>query len=114
MEKFFAVLIGKNGDYDDTTDFIYKISRLPVILGRDPNSEGSIQLTAVDSLMSRQHCKIEWDESNREFVLTALSRNSTVVDKQLVPQNTSCTLHHGSAIRVGRSRFYFQVAIPSD
>jgi hypothetical protein len=113
--RYLLRLQGKYGSEEESRDFDLGVGALPVSLGRAPNrTEGEppfhLTLDASDSLLSREHVKIEGTTGRYEIV--CLSKNGAVVDKKKVLKGARAPIKHQTAVRIGGCRFY--VVFPVD
>lgn len=112
----YARLTGRLGG-EGSQECQFFITDLPVYLGRVPlsdNSDGaSIVINGKDTLLSRQHVKIQWDPNNG-WQLLVLSKNGCTVDKTKYTKDDTVNLHDGSAIRIGHSHLYFTLPIVTE
>jgi pSer/pThr/pTyr-binding forkhead associated (FHA) protein len=111
----YARLTGKlSGGDDDSNDCLFYITELPVFLGRvqlqDSSLGASIVINADDSLLSRQHAKIQWSQTDG-WQMVVLSKNGCTVDKKKHSKDEIIQLHDGSAIRLGHAHLYFTLPI---
>ncbi|MCA9623895.1 MAG: FHA domain-containing protein, partial [Myxococcales bacterium] len=75
------------------------LEEAPVILGRQPGSEGSALL--VDDTVSRRHAEIRWDEATASHLLRDLgSSNGSRVGGERVT-TSPVILHDGAVVRLG-------------
>lgn len=113
--RYVMRLQGKCGNMEDCRDFELGIGSLPVSLGRAPNrTDGNppfhLTLDPSDSMLSREHIRIEG--ANGKFELICASKNGAVVDGKKILKEGRSPIRHHSAVRVGGVRFY--VVLPTD
>lgn len=88
----------------ETLDIV--VASLPVTLGRLETGPGRVCI-GQNSVVSREHARIDWNGASGEYELEVLSKNSCVVDKKLVGKGQKASLGSRSAVRIGNCRFYF-------
>jgi len=100
-------LVAVSGPDDGTLPKAVTMDRCPVVIGRQPSSDGvGCELVALeDSQASRSHVELHFEETTRMVRLRDLgSRNGTFVDGIRTLEGA---LPHGSVLRVGRTVFVY-------
>eukprot|EP00494_Astrolonche_serrata_P019276 UN19479 len=80
------------------------------ILGRESSSPCENLLPAGDEkTMSRQHCKIFWDETKDLWILQVISKNGLHCDVEKLEQHDKVELskNRPTSIRMGACKCYF-------
>ena len=88
------------------------LSTKEAFLGRNPQSPAattkSVHITiSQSSKVSKTACRIYLDEESDLFACENLSRNTIMIDRQPVEQNSARSLFHKSLIQIGDSIFFF-------
>ena len=112
----FAKLRGRTSPEEATDDIDLSITATRATLGR-PTTVGGASATeglflgiSAHKSISRAHAQVSWDgraKPSGKWSIVCLSKNGMTVDKFYWGKGETAALEHHSAVKIGRSMFYF-------
>lgn len=101
---------------DSYREFEYGVGNYPITMGRAvkrlDNPPYHLNLDPDDTLLSREHLKIDWNKALKCFEIECLSKNGIIVNKKRLNKSEKTELNHDSAIRAGTAKFYVNYPLP--
>lgn len=101
---------------DSYREFEYGVGNYPITMGRAvkrlENPPYHLNLDPDDTLLSREHLKIDWNPALKCFEIECLSKNGIIVNKKRLNKSEKTELNHVSAIRAGTAKFYVNYPLP--